>query len=489
MATAAMCCKPPAPRRAAFVIIFIVIVLWLLDPIAIWPTTMQPDTSSSKSLGAPTGSTSQIPQTPAPQAPKLDIDFSIDDESWELGIPFSLDALRETCEDVPVWHEGMWLNMFENSGGLGNQRNFFLTGLRYGIAAGFTGIVLPKLRKRSDTDLVDLFSGEQEFDHMFDSGHLIRTLAAACPRIKVVMSVEEIPNHKHAVVRKDLTPQHLANHMTHEDMSGIIPGNYWANRFNDDFMYWMDDELKSRPSVNRPFIISWPWANFFNWPVYAGDYLEFANSFGRLLRIRQDARDLAQVVLREMAHQHPALFGKAPDEPATSPLLSYHALHLRTEYDRLQWWKSAEEVRAAAAEWVGRSEARLVYVACGDPQQIPIFNASIRDLPEKPVLITKDLILRSANASQEAVEALKLLESMTWDEQALVDYLVMLRCHRFWGISYSTFSGAVALYRRMLKKGLRTLRWPQRSDRYSELWGIYGSYHGHWLHFYDHSWA
>jgi hypothetical protein len=82
----------------------------------------------------------------------------------------------------------------------------------------------------------------------------------------------------------------------------------------------------------------------------------------------------------------------------------------------------------------------VIYVASGNRSSIEIFSAAITPTP----VVTKATLLKGAD--------LELMESMTWDQQAQIDYLVLLRASKFLGMSQSTFSWAVALARRAVGK-------------------------------------
>ena len=77
-----------------------------------------------------------------------------------------------------------------------------------------------------------------------------------------------------------------------------------------------------------------------------------------------------------------------------------------------------------------------IYVASGNRSSTEIFAATVSPTP----VVTKSSLLSGTN--------LELLESLSWDQQAQVDYLVLSRASRFLGMSDSTFSWAVALARR-----------------------------------------
>lgn len=78
----------------------------------------------------------------------------------------------------------------------------------------------------------------------------------------------------------------------------------------------------------------------------------------------------------------------------------------------------------------------VVYVASGNLSSTALFAKAIAPTP----LVTKDSLLSEGD--------LALLKSMSWDQQAQIDFLVLLRSSRFLGMSDSNFSYAVAVARR-----------------------------------------
>lgn len=78
----------------------------------------------------------------------------------------------------------------------------------------------------------------------------------------------------------------------------------------------------------------------------------------------------------------------------------------------------------------------VIYVASGNLSSTQIFAETVFPTP----VVTKSSLLSG--------EELALLKSLTWDQQAQVDYLVLIRASRYLGMSDSNFSWAVAVARR-----------------------------------------
>jgi hypothetical protein len=73
-----------------------------------------------------------------------------------------------------------------NSGGIDNIRNFILKWVRYAFDAGATGIILPKIQRRSVADLANIFiTSLQPFDYFVDEQHFRYSLGTHCLRLPI----------------------------------------------------------------------------------------------------------------------------------------------------------------------------------------------------------------------------------------------------------------------------------------------------------------
>jgi hypothetical protein len=97
----------------------------------------------------------------------------------------------------------------------------------------------------------------------------------------------------------------------------------------------------------------------------------------------------------------------------------------------------------------------IIYVASGNLTSTSLFSTAATTLtPPIPVITKHDLL--------EGDDAAALAE-LSWDQQALVDYLVLLRSSFFMGMAESSFAWAVAVRRRVTSEhgtcGVRTGLW------------------------------
>jgi hypothetical protein len=97
---------------------------------------------------------------------------------------------------------------------------------------------------------------------------------------------------------------------------------------------------------------------------------------------------------------------------------------------------SYEEQATAYLRYAKIYQLPAIYVASGNASSIAIFMKAVSPLP----VVTKSTLLSG--------EELSLLKSLSWDQQAQVDFLVLLRASQFLGMTDSNFSWAVAVARR-----------------------------------------
>lgn len=108
--------------------------------------------------------------------------------------PFISWPLARVCSETDTWVPGLVFVCDNNSGGIGNIRNFILTCLRYAIDAGATGLVMPTMQTRNEERLADFFRAPKlPFSYFFDEGHFRQSLCSACPQISIYDEVASIP--------------------------------------------------------------------------------------------------------------------------------------------------------------------------------------------------------------------------------------------------------------------------------------------------------
>lgn len=414
--------------------------------------------------------------------------------------PFVAWPLARVCTETTKWTPGLVFVCDNNSGGIGNIRNFILTCLRYAIEAGATGITLPDIQTRSKDKLADLFRGRKvSFSHFFDEGHFRESLGDACPRIVIYDHVEDVVDVTAAAAADDGERSHEEGELSATKRPAMITPKQFGMRggcdsrdlnrhsdlFGARFHAWLAERQESRPTK----LIRFNWGVQWDWPVHR-DGPEFTATFGGLLRFRPDILELGEKVVAAMERYTSSLGSKkgpaaAPPPPSAGGFLG---VHLRTENDALSNWPSFDEQVEAYLARASTLEPppRLAYLATGNATEAARFAAlaaAAQGTTGSLRVVTKHQLL-----SDEGEEE---LERLSWDQQALVDFVVLLHAEFFVGVSPSSFSMNVALKRHLRGEGIYTRPWrvgSEEGDGRSWLVGRYESYWEDWLFMYDSLW-
>lgn len=396
--------------------------------------------------------------------------------------------LARVCAEVTTWTPGLVFVCDNNSGGLGNIRNFILTCLRYAIEAGATGITMPTIQTRSQDKLADLFVGKKlPFSYFFDEEHFRHSFKKACPRMAIYDTLEQIPGFERPEEQQEqkgparhpwdmITPNHFGQRggCDQRDL------NRHAHRFGPRFRNWLGERQVALglPPVmaGSPKLIRFNWGVQWTFPVYH-DGPEMVATFGGLLRFRADILELGRETAAAMSRLARGSGG------------SFVGMHLRTENDALSGWPSFEEQSRAylsTASRLGRDpKPDYAYLATGNSSEAARLCSLA--LAEGLTVLTKHELL--ANADSHELE--QRLGRLSWDQQALVDFVVLLQAEYFLGVSPSSFSMNVALKRHLKSEGLYTRPWRvgvEGGDGRSWLVGVYDGYWDDWLFMYESLW-
>lgn len=394
--------------------------------------------------------------------------------------------LARVCAETSAWTPGLVFVCDNNSGGIGNIRNFILTCLRYAIEAGATGVTMPTIQTRSQDKLAELFMGERlPFSYFFDEEHFRRSFGNACPEISIYDAPDDIPGFK----RDDEQQEQKGPARQPWDM--ITPNNFGqrggcdqrdlnrhAGLFGPRFRDWLgqrQEKLGLPPVTARsPRLIRFNWGVQWTFPVYR-DGPEFVATFGALLRFRADILELGMAAAAAMER---LAYGSGG---------SFIGMHLRTENDALSGWPSFEEQSRAYLTRAARLSPipKFAYLATGNTSEAAKLS-SLAAAEELTVLTKHELL-----ASPDNIALKKRLDGLSWDQQALVDFVVLLQAEFFLGVSPSSFSMNVALKRHLKRDGLYTRPWRvgvDEGDGMSWLVGRFNGYWDDWLFMYESLW-
>lgn len=404
-----------------------------------------------------------------------DIDLSTADA------PFVSWPLARVCSETTRWTPGLVFICDNNSGGIGNIRNFILTCLRYAIEAGATGLTMPTIQTRSEERLSELFKGKKlPFSYFFDEAHFRLSLGEACPQIIIFDTVDDIIGFEHGHEKQQnggpvkqpwetITPNNfgMRGGCDQRDL------NRHADLFGQRFHQWLEEMQEKPVSAAAPKLIRFNWGVQWTFPVYR-DGPEFVATFGGLLRFQENILELGMATAEAMTR----LGGTG----------GFIGMHLRTENDALGGWPSFEEQSSAylsrAAEL--RPRPKMVYLATGNTTEAAKLASRASDEAGLTVLTKHGLL-----ADPEHAGLKRRLEGLRWDQQALVDFVVLLTAESFVGVSPSSFSINVALKRHLKSDGLYTRPWRagvEEGDGRSWLVGRYDGYWEDWLFMYESLW-
>ncbi|EFQ31689.1 hypothetical protein CGRA01v4_04690 [Colletotrichum graminicola] len=337
-------------------------------------------------------------------------------------------------------------------------RNSILNCIRYAILAGGS-LVMPRITvlKGSGTR-TDKQTGERKhMGYMFDADHFIKSLRLSCPQLRLYDDVEEVykalgPPRTWSL---GLFPESLIDEEKIPSI-GIQHPNRWRGQLYD----WLgqvhtDVSPTGRPSYG-PFIVDLG-RSYLTFPIY-NDGEPFAQAFGDILKFRSDARELATKALLQMAKISGSKLTQpegdaAPSKPGTYagtiPEHAYLGIYL-------QEGKDSEETRTPFAEAKRTADylqqavnagLSLVYIANGDATQVKTFKSEAK--AKSITVVTKQDLLGNKDG----------LENLQGDQQALVDFLVLLSASHFSGAACSSFSWNVALKRHLLVQGPERKHW------------------------------
>ena len=182
-------------------------------------------------------------------------------------------------------------------------------------------------------------------------------------------------------------------------------------------------------------------------------------NFGQLLRIKPSIRRLAAIAVQNLALKYNL---HTFDPRIAIPKHAFYAAHLRTEADAQAagWLNSNDAYANFSAQTTAyiahalRSTLHVMYVASGNSTDLSRF-ALKASTHNPPVNVTSKSDLLPPN------EAAALRE-LSWDQQALVDYEVLMRSSVFGGFVKSSFSFNLAISRGQVREDEGLVREPWR---------------------------
>lgn len=399
--------------------------------------------------------------------------------------------IARKCNET-VFQEGLVWHCDTAIGGIGNVGNMWLNCVRYAIEAGgecdtifrcepfvvprtrlngssktsATTLILPTLGVRSTDDLLDLGSKDNStsISALFDVDYFLDSWSQVCPQMRAVVSDSDIPNLPAA----DTSP-HLAPHQVKAfpmSLHILLDPTGWREAFDA----WLGKVMgpNKKLSSGTPFRV---WQNMvmFQWNRKAAQNSpDFNTAFARLFRYPDETRRLAASVLWQLEQKlgrpvvpDALLYAKTPDianhlEPGRIAQGTYLGCHLRVADDavRVLWPGYDEQAPGYISEAVSRNLS-AIYLATGSKEHRDRFR---QDAAASGVQVfTKEDLLEDAD--------LETLRDLSWDQQALIDFDVLIRSAYFYGFYRSSFSWSVTIRRSSLPEAVESERLPREEFR------------------------
>lgn len=264
--------------------------------------------------------------------------------------------------------------------------------------------------------------------------------------------------------------------------------NRHAHRFGDAFRAWLTraDADRPPPSADRPRAIRFHWGVLWDWQVWY-DGPEFATTFGHLLKFEEKLLRLGNAALAGMRRVAREQGTRGEGDKVRKGDASFVGVHLRTESDAGDTWPTFDEQLAVFREKTLRGEYnnfQAAYLATGNTTEAQRFAAEVEADTEGGMKVVSKHDLLTGDDLEE-------LQALTFDQQGIVDAVVLLAGDYFVGTMPSSFSVYVAMRRHLRTDGLYTRPFKPGSgagDGLSYIGGHYDKYWENWLFMWDGMW-
>lgn len=293
--------------------------------------------------------------------------------------------------------------------------------------------------------------------YLLDTDYFLETFHQVCPKIHAVVSETEIPNLSASPLH--LSPPNVKSFPMRKYL--IIDPTGWREAFDQ----WLAKNFDlDTISADHPAHV-WENLAFAQWNREAHS-IQFANSFPRLFRHPLHTRRLAASALWNLEKRlsRPIISDAILFSPAAEPspsdmvnaLLSdvvnslgsgrltphgYLGAHLRVAEDATAaGWPGYEAQAPFYISEAKRFNLTTIFLGTGSDENLKRFRDDTAR--EGIEVIVKEDILEEGE--------LRELKLLTWDQQALIDFDILMLSTQFSGFVRSTFSWAIALRRSTL---------------------------------------
>ena len=382
--------------------------------------------------------------------------------------PFNPAPIQALC-NAATWRPNLVFNLADANGGVGNVRAEFLDFLFYAMEAG-ASIVLPGMARRSEAKLFDVWgAGRADFSTLFDREWFVENLAQACPEMKVWESIEAVGQDARKVEGMYRPEYPLARRDTTKE-KWLEETDMWLQARNVK----SESEEVTVVDVGRTM-----------WEVNTRETTPGLRvTLPMVLRINPSLRSFAGSA---MAALESMFQGGLPSPLVPSVRLhqrAFYCAHLRTEADTVDaGWQTACSETECGLNWTAQTNAymqhaianslEIIYVASGNASEIELFKDKAAAVNVRLTVVDKwDLL-----DEQQSAE----LKKLHWDQQALVDLEILMRCSVFGGMAKSSFAFMIAMARSawMEEQGYVMDPWAAKhrdafvafEDRFNKIWG------------------
>jgi hypothetical protein len=276
---------------------------------------------------------------------------------------------------------------------------------------------------------------------MFDLEILKTTLTSACPQMRVVsheFDLAEFPSLANST--SALTPKDLG----HDFKVGRVVDfpTFWRTAFDK---WLVEFGAPGGFNATSPLLVAIS-AAFFEFPIRY-DSPEFIATFGRIVEFRADIRQIAATVLYALDKKYQLAL--SPGQSGIPTSKKYYGAHLRTDVDAIAAsFASYEEQSTAYLNGAKKHDLPFIYLASGSKPDIERFTSDAAVMGIK--VTTKNALLEG---DLEYADALQEMQKLTWDQQALIDFSLLLRSSHFGGTWASSFAYNIVFKRHVVVGG------------------------------------
>jgi len=262
---------------------------------------------------------------------------------------------------------------------------------------------------------------------MFDLDFFKSSLTGACPQMRIVsheFDLTEFPAIRNAsLTAKDLGNDFKVGRVMDFPTAWRAAFDKWLGEFGAPQGF----------SQSSPLLVSLTPA-FFEFPIKY-DSPDFIATFGRIVQFNKTLRRLASVVLYALDKKY--TLGLHPGAR------KFYGAHLRTDVDAIAAsFASYEEQSTTYLSGAKANQLPFIYLASGSKPDTERF---IKDAAALQITVTSKIALLEGDA--EFASALEEMQKLTWDQQALIDYSLLLRSSHFGGTWASSFAWNIVFRR------------------------------------------